>query len=45
MADKMVLRPGDGGGTVRFGDLSITGGIVNAYAALKMAEDVSRTRP
>ena len=45
MADKTVLRPGDGGGTVRFGDLSVTGGIVNAYAALRMAEDVSRTRP
>jgi subtilisin family serine protease len=45
MADKMVLRPGDGGGTVRFGDLSISGGIVNAYSALKMAEEMSRARP
>jgi subtilisin family serine protease len=45
MADKMVLRPGDGGGTVRFGDLSITGGIVNAFTALRMADELSRTRP
>jgi subtilisin family serine protease len=45
MGDKVVLRPGDVGGSVRFGDLSVTGGIVNAYTALRMAEDLSRTRP
>jgi subtilisin family serine protease len=45
MGDKVVLRPGDAGGSVRFGDLSVTGGIVNAYTALRMAEDLSRTRP
>ncbi len=37
MPDLMVVRPGEGGGRVRFGDLSSTGGIVNAYAAVKMA--------
>ena len=45
MADKRVLRPGDSGGDVAFGDLSVTGGIVNAYAALKMAEEITATRP
>ena len=45
MADKRVLRPGDTGGDVAFGDLSVTGGIVNAYAALKMAEQITATRP
>jgi subtilisin family serine protease len=45
MADQMVVRPGAGGGRVRFGDLSTTGGIVNAYAALRMAEQFSKARP
>lgn len=40
--DQMVVRPnGDQGAPavrVRFGTLSATGGIVNAYAAIKMAE-------
>ena len=40
MTDLMVARPG--GGRVRFGDLSATGGIVNAYEAIRMAE---RLRP
>ena len=35
--DAMVVRPGAVGGRVRFGDLSVTGGIVNAYEAVKMA--------
>jgi subtilisin family serine protease len=36
--DQMVQRPG--GGTARFGELSVTGGIVNAYQAVKMAQSV-----
>lgn len=35
--DRTVLRPGSAGGTVPFGALSVTGGIVNAYNAIKMA--------
>ena len=33
-----VLRPGQGRGRVPFGELSATGGIVNAYAAIRLAE-------
>lgn len=40
LPDKMVLRPGASGDRVRFGDLSATGGIVNAYAAIRMAEEI-----
>lgn len=40
MPDAMVARPG--GGRARFGDLSITGGIVNAYEAVRMAERLAR---
>jgi subtilisin family serine protease len=36
--DRMVVRPGTDGGTVRFGDLSVTGAIVNAWSAVRMAE-------
>ena len=37
--DQMVVRPGaENGEKVAFGSLSRTGGIVNAYAALKMAD-------
>jgi subtilisin family serine protease len=36
-ADRTVLRPGQGGGPVRFGELSATGGVVNAYEALRRA--------
>ncbi|MEX2177454.1 MAG: S8 family serine peptidase [Gemmatimonadaceae bacterium] len=43
--DQMVVRPGAEGGMVKFGDLSVTGGIVNAYAALRLAEQLSSTRP
>ncbi|HSM35084.1 MAG TPA: S8 family peptidase [Longimicrobiales bacterium] len=32
-----VVRPGDAGGPVPFGDLSVTGGIVNAEAAVRRA--------
>jgi subtilisin family serine protease len=45
LADRRVARPGDGGGAVAFGELSATGGIVNAYNALKLAEEMSRVRP
>jgi len=40
MGDVMVVRPGDGT-KVKFGDLSATGGIVNAYSAIRMAEQLS----
>jgi subtilisin family serine protease len=36
--DREVVLPGGNGETVRFGALSRTGGIVNAYAAVQMAE-------
>jgi subtilisin family serine protease len=42
-SDQKVLRPG--GGEVPFSELSATGGIVNAYNALKMAQEQSATRP
>jgi hypothetical protein len=46
-ADQMVLQPGSDGQRVPFGSLSISGGIVNAYNALKMADEVSagKARP
>ena len=34
----MVVRPGEGGDRIAFSELSATGGIVNAYAAVRMAE-------
>ena len=37
--DQSVQKPG--GGSTRFGELSATGGIVNAYAAIKMAQEQS----
>jgi subtilisin family serine protease len=40
--DRMVVRPGSGEDLVRFGDLSTTGGIVNAYTAVLMAEAMAR---
>jgi subtilisin family serine protease len=44
---QMVARPGpaDQSQKVPFGTLSVTGGIVNAYNALKMAEEVSNGKP
>jgi subtilisin family serine protease len=39
---QMVIKPGTDGEKVPFGSLSATGGIVNAYAALQMAEQMSR---
>jgi subtilisin family serine protease len=46
-ADQMVLQPGSETQKVPFGSLSISGGIVNAYNALKMAEEMSagKARP
>ena len=45
-ADQKVVRPGaENGEQVPFGSLSITGGVVNAYAALKLAEQMSQTKP
>jgi len=42
--DQMVVPPG-GGQPVRFGTLSATGGVVNAYEAVRAAERVAGTRP
>ncbi|MGH7618314.1 MAG: S8 family serine peptidase, partial [Gemmatimonadaceae bacterium] len=46
-ADQMVNKPGEGSDKVPFGTLSVSGGIVNAYRAVKMAEEVSngKARP
>ena len=35
-----IFLPGEPGKIVRFGDISVTGGVVNAYRALKLAEKV-----
>ena len=43
--DVMVLRPGSEDRTVPFGSLSSTGGVVNAYTAIRMAEEASRITP
>jgi subtilisin family serine protease len=45
LGDQSVVRPGDGGATVKFGDLSVTGGIVNVYNAVKLAEQLTAARP
>jgi subtilisin family serine protease len=42
--DQMVIQPGSDSTKVPFGTLSVTGGIVNAYNALKMAEQVSSAK-
>jgi subtilisin family serine protease len=41
LRDVMVVRPGGDEAQVRFGDLSVTGAIVNAYRAVQMAERMS----
>jgi subtilisin family serine protease len=41
--DQPVQKPG--GGAARFGDLSATGGVVNAYNAIKMAQEQAGVRP
>ena len=42
-ADERVIGPGERG-TVRFGDLSVTGGVVNAYAAIRLAEQMAAAK-
>lgn len=50
-ADQMVVLPEDGSrrgppaGPVRFGDLSASGGVVNAMAAVRMAQEMTRSTP
>ena len=45
-ANQRVVRPGaENGEQVPFGSLSATGGVVNAYAAVKLAEQMSATKP
>jgi subtilisin family serine protease len=40
--DTMVTRPGGMAGPIRFGDLSVTGGVVNAEAAVRAALQQNR---
>lgn len=42
--DQVVVRPGDEGGQVRFGELSVSGGVVNALAAVRMAQEMAKGR-
>jgi subtilisin family serine protease len=44
LRDEMVIRPGEEEAQIRFGDLSITGGVVNAYRAVQMAERLTSDR-
>jgi subtilisin family serine protease len=45
-ASQNVVKPGSQSGEqVPFGSLSATGGVVNAYAALKLAAQLSTTKP
>jgi subtilisin family serine protease len=44
-ADVVVTRPGSTAEKVKFSELSSTGGIVNAYAALQAAERMAGARP
>ncbi|MEN8375497.1 MAG: S8 family peptidase [Gemmatimonadota bacterium] len=37
LSGQTVVRPGEAGGVVQFGELSVTGGIVNAAAAVRRA--------
>jgi subtilisin family serine protease len=43
--DQQVIRPGDDGAKVPFSSLSVTGGIVNAYNAIRMADEISNAKP
>jgi subtilisin family serine protease len=43
LKDQMVMKPG-ADTTIRFGDLSVTGGVINAFNALKLAEKLASTR-
>ena len=44
-SDVQVVVPGGSGATARFGTLSATGGIVDAYAAIQMAERMAGVTP
>ena len=45
-SDQSVIRPGsEDKEHVPFGSLSVTGGIVNAYNAIKMADEMSNAKP
>jgi subtilisin family serine protease len=44
-SSQQVRRPGEAAGTVAFGSLSATGGVVNAFEALRRAEQLTQTRP
>jgi subtilisin family serine protease len=41
---QVVLRPGEGDARVPFANLSVTGGVVNVYNAVKMAEEMAKGR-
>ena len=43
-ADEMVVLPGTRDQRVRFGDLSVTGGVVNAYEAVRLAEQLAASK-
>ncbi|MBX7118910.1 MAG: S8 family serine peptidase, partial [Gemmatimonadaceae bacterium] len=45
LRDLEVVRPGEDGATVRFGALSRTGGVVDAYAAVQRALQLTRPVP
>jgi hypothetical protein len=42
-ADQQVIAPGDAG-RMRFGNLSVTGAVVNAYEALRLAEQTAAAK-
>jgi subtilisin family serine protease len=44
LGEQTVVLPGEGQGTARFGDLSVTGGIVNAAAAVQRAAELGAGR-
>jgi len=45
-ANQKVAKPGqESTESVPFGSLSITGGVINAYSAVKLAEQMSQTKP
>ena len=39
-----VILPGNPGTIVRFGSLSVTGGVVNAYKAMKLADKITKRK-
>ena len=42
-ADQQVIAPGEAGRR-RFGDLSVTGAVVNAFEALRLAEQTAAAK-